>query len=46
MRALREEPRTIEELARRELGLIRAGEQLFIVRGFPAALTVPVPATR
>ena len=31
MRLLRQEPRAIEELARRELGLIRPGEQLFIV---------------
>ena len=31
MQLLREEPRAIEELARRELGLIRPGEQLFIV---------------
>ena len=30
-RRLREEPRTIEELARSELGLIRPGETLFIV---------------
>ena len=31
MQLLRDEPRAIEELARRELGLIRPGEQLFIV---------------
>lgn len=31
VRRLREEPRTIEELARGELGLIRPGEKLFIV---------------
>ena len=30
--ALKDEPRSIAELARRELGLIRPGEQLFIVR--------------
>ena len=46
VRALREDPRTIEDLARLELGLIRAGEQLFIVRGSPTSLTVPAPATR
>ena len=44
VRALSEEPRTIEELARRELGLIRPGERLFIVRATPVAPT-PVPAT-
>jgi len=33
MQLLRDEPRAIEELARRELGLIRPGEQLFIVTG-------------
>lgn len=31
-RRLREDPDAIEELARRELGLIKPGEQLFIVR--------------
>lgn len=31
VRRLREEPRTIEELARGELGLIHPGEKLFIV---------------
>jgi cell division protein FtsB len=31
-RRLREDPAAIEELARRELGLIKPGEQLFIVR--------------
>ena len=31
-RRLREDPATIEEVARRELGLIKPGEQLFIVR--------------
>ena len=30
--ALRDEPRYIADLARRELGMIRPGEQLFIVR--------------
>lgn len=33
MRRLRDEPRTIEELARGELGLIQSGEKLFIVAG-------------
>jgi len=31
-RRLREDPGTIEEIARRELGLIRPGEKLFIIR--------------
>ena len=31
-RSLREDPETIEELARRELGLIRPGETLFIIK--------------
>ncbi len=31
-RRLREDPAAIEELARRELGLIRPGERLFIVK--------------
>jgi len=34
-RRLREDPSTIEELARRELGLIRPGEKLFIIRDLP-----------
>ena len=31
-RRLREDPRTIEEVARRELGLIKPGEKVFIVK--------------
>jgi cell division protein FtsB len=31
-RRLREDPMTIEDLARRELGLIRPGEKLFILK--------------
>jgi cell division protein FtsB len=31
-RRLREDPTAVEELARRELGLIKPGEKLFIVR--------------
>ena len=38
--ALRDEPRYIADLARRELGMIRPGEQLFIVR------TTTVPANK
>ena len=41
VRRLREEPRTIEELARRELGLILPGETLFIVTGAPPAGHAP-----
>jgi cell division protein FtsB len=36
-RRLREDPATIEEFARRELGLIRPGEKLFIIRDAPAS---------
>ena len=31
-RRLRDDPRTIEEVARRELGLIKPGEKVFIVK--------------
>ncbi|MGE0394103.1 MAG: septum formation initiator family protein [Vicinamibacterales bacterium] len=34
-RRLREDPAAIEEIARRELGLIRPGEKLFIIRDVP-----------
>lgn len=34
-RRLREDPKAIEEIARRELGLIRPGEKVFIVRDVP-----------
>jgi len=36
-RRLREDPSAIEEAARRDLGLIRPGEKVFIVRDSPAA---------
>lgn len=36
-RRLREDPTAIEELARRELGLIRPGEKVFIVRDLKPA---------
>lgn len=36
-RRLREDPATIEEIARRELGLIGRGEKLFIIRDVPPA---------
>ena len=35
VRRLREDPGTIEEIARRELGLIRPGERVFIVKDAP-----------
>jgi cell division protein FtsB len=35
-RRLREDPAAVEEIARRELGLIRPGEKLFIVKNVPA----------
>jgi cell division protein FtsB len=38
-RRLREDPTAIEELARRELGLIKPGEKLFIVRDIPPPAT-------
>jgi cell division protein FtsB len=34
-RRLREDPSAIEELARRELGLMKPGEKLFIIRDLP-----------
>ncbi|PWT85895.1 MAG: hypothetical protein C5B57_02105 [Blastocatellia bacterium] len=35
-RRLREDPAAIEELARRQLGLIKPGEKVFIVRDVPS----------
>jgi cell division protein FtsB len=35
-RRLREDPKAIEELARRELGFIRPGEKLFIIKDLEA----------
>jgi cell division protein FtsB len=34
-RRLKEDPATIEEIARRDLGLIRPGEKVFIVKDLP-----------
>jgi cell division protein FtsB len=34
-RRLRDDPAAIEEVARRELGLIRPGEKVFIIRAAP-----------
>jgi cell division protein FtsB len=36
-RRLREDPSAIEEIARRELGLVKPGEKLFIVKDVPPA---------
>lgn len=40
-RRLREDPKAIEEIARRELGLIRPGEKVFIVRDVPPPTAPP-----
>jgi cell division protein FtsB len=40
-RRLRGDPATIEDLARRELGLIRPGEKLFIITDIPPPTTPP-----
>ena len=37
-RRLREDPSAIEEIARRELGLIKPGERVFIVKDVPRAM--------
>jgi cell division protein FtsB len=37
IRRLTDDPAAIEELARRELGLIKPGEKLFIIRDVPPA---------
>ena len=37
VRRLTEDPAAIEELARRELGLIRPGERVFIIKDLPPA---------
>ena len=41
VRRLRDDPATIEDLARRELGLIRPGEKLFIITDVPPLATPP-----
>jgi cell division protein FtsB len=38
-RRLREDPSAIEEIARRELGLIKPGERVFIVKDVPPSKT-------
>ncbi len=40
-RRLREDPAAIEEVARRELGLIRPGEKVFIVKDVAPAAPAP-----
>jgi cell division protein FtsB len=42
-RRLREDPAAVEDLARRELGLIRPGEKLFIVKDVPSPADRPAP---
>jgi cell division protein FtsB len=37
------DPATIEEIARRELGLIRPGEQVFIIKDVPPPSSTPEP---
>jgi cell division protein FtsB len=37
VRRLREDPSAIEEIARRELGLIKPGERVFIIKDVPPA---------
>jgi len=44
-RRLRDDPAAIEEVARRELGLIKPGEKLFIIRDVPPASRSAPPAT-
>lgn len=39
VRRLREDPSAIEEIARRDLGLIRKGEKVFIVKDLPSPPT-------
>ena len=36
LRRLKEDPAAVEEIARRELGLIRPGEKVFIVKDLPS----------
>ena len=42
-RRLREDPSAIEDLARREMGLLRPGEQLFIVKSISPTTDSGVP---
>ena len=45
VRRLREDPTFIEEIARREFGLIHPGERVFILRSVPAASGAAAPRT-
>lgn len=45
VRRLREDPTFIEELARREFGLIRPGERVFVIRPVPGDTDTVVPDT-
>ena len=40
-RRLKEDPAAVEDIARRELGLIKPGEKLFIIRDIPPADAAP-----
>ena len=40
-RRLREDPAAIEEIARRDLGLIKPGEKVFIIKDVPPAAAKP-----
>ena len=42
-RRLREDPAAIEEVARRELGLMKPGEKLFIIKDVPPPSSSPLP---
>jgi cell division protein FtsB len=42
-RSLREDPAAIEDVARRELGLARPGEVVFIIKDVPQAGHAPLP---
>ena len=42
-RRLREEPEAIEEAARRDLGLIKDGEKVYIIRDAPSLPLPPTP---
>jgi cell division protein FtsB len=47
IRRLREDPETVEEVARRELGYIRPGEKVFVVNDVgPADSPAPTPAPK
>jgi cell division protein FtsB len=43
VRRLRDDPAAIEDLARRELGLMRPGEKVFIIKDAPGPAPAPAP---